>query len=174
MKFQFPHFHRINSAQLVFSLEMAVLWFGLAAFITINILTVQKGRPAHWNKLMMLFEAPLSIPRHIELASLLWKQGLKEEARQLMTAAQPNVLGATTDPLKTLAQWEGEVATLNNKYVFWQSVATAKPDYRDAYIMLSALAYQLGKLDEARVWLARGFSLDPNSPTIQELSLLLK
>lgn len=167
---------------------MGLLWLGLAALITINVLTLQKGRPAHWNKLMMLFEAPFSAPRRVDLASLLWKQGQKEDARRLMTSAQTlahlsqpdqsdqssNILGATTNPQAILAQWEYEAEQLKEKYAFWQTVASARPDYRDAFVTLSSLAYQLGRLNEARAWLSRAFTLDPNSPTIQNLSHLLK
>lgn len=166
MKFQFPHFSQLKNARLFFSFEIGLLWASLAALIAVNILSIQKGRPAYWNKLMMLFESPRSVPRSVDLASLLWKQGHKKEAR--------NVLGVSTDSLQTLAQWEGEAANLEKKYLLWQSIAAAKPDYRDAFVSLSALAYRLGKLDEARSWLTRAQTLDPNSPTIQEFSAFLK
>lgn len=161
---------------------MVILWSSLAALIAINILSLQKGRPAHWNRLIMLFDAPRSVPRYIDLASVLWQQGQKGEARQLMASAQaltrknrtdtsgsiPNVLGETTDPQTVLAQWEREAVKFKENYAFWQTVVTAKPDYRDAYITLATLAYQLEKLDEAGAWLIRAQALDPNSPTVQE------
>lgn len=187
-KLHFPHFPLFNPARVISSLEIALLWLGLAALIAINILTLQKDRPAHWNKLMMLFEEPLSVPRHIDLASLLWNQGQKEEARRLMISAQTltevfqvsqsdqssKVLGATTNPKAILAQWEHEAQELKEKFAFWQSVASARPDYRDAFISLAALAYQLGKPNEARTWLTKAQALDPNSPTVQELSNFFK
>lgn len=160
--FQFPHFSHRIFARLVFSLEITLLWAGLAALIAVNIHALQKSRPAHWDRLMMLFESPLSVPRSIDLASLLWNQGHKEEAR--------NVLGASTDPLQTLARWEEEAAALEKKYAFWQSVASTHPDYRDAFITLASLAYQLGSQDDARGWLAKAQALDPNSLLIQELA----
>ena len=43
-----------------------------------------------------------------------------------------------------------EVDKLKDRYIFWQSVAIAKPDYRDAFVTLASLAYQLGKLDESK------------------------
>ncbi len=175
MKFQFPHFsHRIPS-RLLFSLEMLLLWLGLVALFVINVFSLQRSRPAYWNKLMMLFEAPFSVPRHIDLASLLWQQGNKEEARRLMAAAPSgNVLGATTDTRAILSEWENEQRRLNEQYAFWQSVASARPDYRDAYIQLVSLAYQLGNLTDARAWLTKAQSLDPNSPTVQSLTKFLE
>lgn len=171
---QFPHLPREKTARLLFSLEMAALWGGLTTLIAVNILSIQKGRPAYWNNLMMLFEAPFSSTRYVDLASLLWKQGYREEARRLMAAAQPNVLGAATIPLETLSQWEYEARELQERYAFWQSVASERLDYRDAFITLAATAYQLRNQDDARTWLAKAYAIDPNSPTIQEFTKLLK
>jgi len=166
MKFQFPHFSQQISARLFFSLEMTLLWGGLAALIIVNIFSVQKGRPAYWNKLMMLFDSPLSAPRRVDLASLLWQLGNKQEAR--------DVLGATTTSLATLAKWEQEEKKIEEQYTFWQSVTSARPDYRDAFITLTSLAYQLGKLEEANSWLSRAQALDPNSPVVLKLLTLLE
>lgn len=114
----------------------------------------------------MLFETPLSTPRRVDLATLLWQLGNKQEAR--------DVLGATTTSLKTLAKWEQEEEKIEEQYIFWQSVAAFKPDYRDAYIQLAYLAYQREKFDEARSWLAKAVTLDPNSLTVQKLRELLQ
>ena len=166
MKFQFPHFSQLKNARLLFGLELTLLWGGLAALIAVNIFFTQKGRPAYWNKLMMLFEAPLSMPRHIDLASLLWQLGNKQEAR--------NVLGATTTSAGILAQWEKEEKKIEEQYAFWKSVAVKHPDYRDAFVTLTSLSYQLGNLVEARSWLDRVQAINPNSPVIQKFSTILK
>lgn len=150
MKLQFPHFSQLKNARLFFGLEIMLLWGGLAALIAVNILMLQKARPAHWDKFVIL----------------LWSRGYKQEAH--------SVLGATTDLLQTLARQEEEAASLEKKYAFWQTVASARPDYRDAFISLASLAYQLGNLEEARAWLSRAAALDPTSPTIEKLSAFLK
>ena len=187
MRFQFPHFPRFFSARLFFGLESILLWFGLAALVGVNVMEVQKGRPVYWNKLMMVLEHPFSLDWYVDLAGDLWQQGHKLEARQLMRSAQEltqanqttskqttNVLGATTSPEQLLAQWEDEVYKTEKRYVFWQGVATQRPDYRDAYVTVASLAYQLGKLDEARSWLTKAQAIDPNSTTMQKLSTLLE
>ena len=166
MKLQFPHFSQLKTARFFFGLELILLWFSLTALIVINILSLQKGRPAYWNKLMMLFDSPLSAPRRVDLASLLWQLGNKQEAR--------DVLGATTTSLATLAKWEQEEKKIEEQYTFWQSVTSARPDYRDAFITLTSLAYQLGKLEEANSWLSRAQALDPNSPVVLKLLTLLE
>lgn len=145
---------------------MLFLWAFLIGLVTVNFISVQKGRPAYWNKLMMLFESPLSAPRRVDLATLLFQLGNKQEAR--------NVLGVTTTSAVTFAQWEKEGKKIEEQYVFWQSVANAHPDYRDAFIALTSLSYKLGKLEEARSWLDRAVAIDPNSPVIQKFSTLLK
>lgn len=118
----------------------------------------------------MLFKAPFSVDRHIDLASLLWIQGNKREARQLIASAETgSVLGATTDPKSVLAQWEEEATLQNNQYVFWKSVTVSNPDYRDAYIALTVLSFKLGKTDEAQAFLAKAQIIDPNSLTVQKL-----
>lgn len=128
---------------------MAILWSSLAALIAVNVLALQKSRPAHWDKLVMI----------------LWNQGYKQEAR--------NVLGATTDLVESLTRQEEEAAELQKKYAFWQAVAIARPDYRDALITLAATTYQLGNKDDARSWLARARTLDPNNQTIQTLERII-
>lgn len=175
MKFQFPHFsHRIPSP-FFFSLEMPLLWIALMSLIAINILSAQRMRPAYWNKLMMLFETPFSVDRHIDLASFIWKQGNKHEARQLIASAETgSVLGATTDPKSILAQWEEDANLQNKQYLFWQSVTAQNPDYRDAYIALTVLSFRLGKSNEARAWLVKAQTIDPNSLTVQKLREYLR
>lgn len=161
MKFQFPHFsHRIPS-RIFFSLEVTFLLLGLVALIAINVLSLQKSRPAHWDKLMMLFETPLSVQRHVDLASFLWQLGNKQDAR--------DVLGATTTSLETVTKWEQEEKKIDEQYTFWKSVASTHPDYRDAFITLTSLAYQLGNIEEAHAWLAKAVTLDPNSLSVQKL-----
>lgn len=115
---------------------------------------------------MMLFESPLSVSRHIDLAALLWKLGNKQEAR--------NVLGATTGSSGVLTQWENEDNKIENRYSYWKSVSVVRPDYRDAFVALTSLSYTMGNLKEARSWLDRASALDPNFPAIQKFSILLK
>lgn len=170
MKFQFPHFPLGKPARFVSSLEMFLLWTLLIGIVTINLISVRGERPAYWNKLMMLFETPFSVNRHMDLASLLWKQGNKTEAKQLIASAETgSVLGTMTDPKSVLALWEKEADERNKQYAFWKSVATAEPDYRDAYIALTVLSLELDRTEEARAWLAKAQTIDPNSLTVQKL-----
>ncbi|EKD85704.1 MAG: hypothetical protein ACD_37C00649G0002 [uncultured bacterium] len=73
-----------------------------------------------------------------------------------------NVLGA-------VAELEEEKENTEVKYAFWQNVVKNKPDYRDAYIQLAALSYQLSKLEEGKNYLTEVETLDPNNPFISSL-----
>lgn len=184
----FPHFHRVISSRLIFCLEIFFLWALLIGFITVNIIAVQKDRPVYWSELMKLFSSPFSVSRHMDLASTLWRQGQKPEARELMISAQSltgivqtraqgntaNILGSMTSTMDTLLQWEREADELNRQYTFWQTVVAAKPDYRDALISLASLAYQLGKHDESRSWIVQALVLDPNHATAQTFARFLQ
>lgn len=85
-----------------------------------------------------------------------------------------NVLGAETLPRDVLAQWQHEETALQQRYFFWQSVARAKPDYRDAYITLASLAFKLGKRDEANRWITKALVLDPNHDPAQTFRQFLQ
>ncbi len=154
---------------------MLFLWTLLIGLVTVNLISAQKSRPIYWNKLMMLFESPFSVPRHIDLAALLWRHGQTQNARQLMASVRPaNVLGATSNTMTILDQWENETQKIKEQYVFWQSVAASNPDYRDAYVALTVLSFELGKTDEARAWLAKAQTINPNSLTVQKLREYLR
>ncbi|MBI5620815.1 hypothetical protein HY949_03490 [Candidatus Gottesmanbacteria bacterium] len=149
----------------------------------------QTSRPVYWNKLMVFFASPYTVSEHIDLASTLWQYGQKTSARELINSAQTlslsarptingggtvNVLGLSTRPMDTLALWEHETEALQKDYVSWQAIAAAKPDYRDAYLRLATIAYQLGNLDVSKQWIYRALELDPNNSEAKRVSTLLQ
>ena len=189
MKFQFPHFsHRIPS-RVLSSLEITLLWISLISLFVVNLIATQALVPLHWKPLMELFMNPFSVSRHTDLAKTLWEYGQREPARKLMASAEVlssplalngngggtvNVLGVTTRPKDTLFQWEHQDEALKNEYTRWQVIAAAKPDYRDAYLRLATLAYQLGNLDASKQWIHRALELDPNYSEAIKISVLLQ
>jgi len=46
---------------------------------------------------------------------------------------------------------------------FWEDFITEHKDYRDAYFQASILEYKLGKINQAKMYVEKGLSLDPNS-----------
>ncbi len=108
-------------------------------------------------------------------ATLLWLTLIT-----LITVNTMNVSGVSTDVLGVFSSYQEErnQRLLESKkaredYHFWQGVVREKPDYRDAYITLAALAYQLSKPEEAKEYLVQATSLDPNSQIVEKLSSLL-
>lgn len=108
------------------------------------------------------------------LAQEYWKVGAWQNAKRELTIAQDlwqtnrgpqanSVLGTTTSPLDIWGVWQAEPQRLARAYSWWQTVVKTKPDYRDGYIQLGTVAYQLSKFGEAKAALSRALALDPNN-----------
>lgn len=82
-----------------------------------------------------------------------------------------NVLGVFSDYQEHIRQEQAEKEKVQDHYQFWQQVVKDKPDYRDAYITLASLGYQLSKPEEAKAYLTQAASLDPNSEVVEKLFL---
>ncbi len=89
-------------------------------------------------------------------------------ARSLLTRLT-NVLGAQS----LLRSDEQQRAALYEVYRFWQQVVRDHPDYRDGYIQLALVSYQLELTEESRSYVEKIKSLDPNYPGIKEFEGLL-
>lgn len=160
LKLQLPHFTRGKNAGLISASISSVLWAGLTALFSVNIFARINLTPNYWSKLEAALLQPFSTTSHRLLAEEFWQEGLQG------TAKKEAVLGASTEDL--LAQWEGASERLEQAYQFWQSVALTHPDYRDAYITLASLAYQLGKIEEAKKYLNQAITLDPNNKVLEK------
>lgn len=55
-----------------------------------------------------------------------------------------------------------ETVSLTRSYDQWKRIVEQKPEYRDGYVMLAWYAQELGKTDEAAVYLQKIQSLDPS------------
>ena len=74
-----------------------------------------------------------------------------------------------------LLRIESEIAKpdhLRVQIAYWENVAQEKPDYRDAWLQLSALYYQNYQGDKAKEALAKAEQIDPNNETIGKLKQL--
>ncbi len=63
---------------------------------------------------------------------------------------------------------------IKNQYAYWQTVVQDHPDYRDGFYMAALLSYQLGDTTEAKKYLDKVKTIDPNYPEITKLEELLK
>lgn len=57
---------------------------------------------------------------------------------------------------------------------YWEEITGKYIGYRDAYLQLAVLQYQLGEFDRARYFAQKGFAIDPNSQEVGDMLRLLK
>lgn len=82
-----------------------------------------------------------------------------------------NVLGAQTSrPSDSNQQRE----TRDAQYRYWRMVIEDHPDYRDGFVRLAMLAYQLGERNKSREYIEKIRALDPNFEGLRELEALLQ
>lgn len=168
-----PHLSRIFSAPLFSLTAKAALWLIFLGFIAINLYSRLTETP-FWQKNLSVLTNPQSLLPHIVLAQSAWTSGDWRAAKnELLVAQSLNILGASTSPLDLLQQWEKEPTRLGDEVSFWQQVVVNKPDYRDGFIMLAAVHYQLNNNAKATQYLETAKLLDPNNPYVKKLSDLL-
>lgn len=62
-----------------------------------------------------------------------------------------------------LEQLNSKRAKLVSEKRYWQMVIAKYPQYRDAYLKLATIAYQVGEKEQAKMYIEKVFALDPNS-----------
>jgi hypothetical protein len=62
---------------------------------------------------------------------------------------------------------------LTRSYEEWKRIVEAKPEYRDAFVMLAWYAKELGKTEEEKIYIQKIIALDP-SYSIPEVFLMEK
>lgn len=167
---QLPHISRIFSAQSSLFVSKIALWGVLSALLTINILAVTDERADQPSP--YIFSAPGAQFRLLVMsAQSLWNGKKTEEAKSLLSVAQtvasPSVLGAT-QPSDLISSWEASYAQTNILYQKWLAITVEKPNYRDAYLVASALAHNMGKETEAMMLRQQAAGIDPLFGGIQQ------
>ncbi|MBU1472854.1 hypothetical protein KKB64_03660 [Patescibacteria group bacterium] len=174
MKKKFPHFTRFFPVALLARCGKLTLW---AFLILLFIINVFAGNllpvPVGVDRFRVIMDYH-SIPAHLDLARALWDQGNQAMAKNELLLAQSSLrqAGGRSDEIleaDVLGAWEEEPIRLSDAYAYWQRVAIEKPDYRDCYILLAALAYQRSNIEEAKSYLLYAKALDPNSSVANEL-----
>lgn len=163
-------------------LVTAGLWLGLLAVIAVNSSLKVRTPAPNQGYLYSILSNPSSVEAHIALAQQYWTENNERAAKQELTIAQEiyrnrtsaNVLGASSEPLSLMDQWQQQKHRQSDLYDFWSATVKQRPDYRDAYIQLASLAYQLERYEDAKKHLDTALRLDPNTPTARELEKLLQ
>jgi len=104
---------------------------------------------------------PFSKEKHMVFTNILYKYVNREQAERELTISQ------SLSSSKVLGAWDENVNKLMKSYAFWQQVIVQKPDYRDAYIQLASLAFELDRTEEAKNYLAQALVLDPNNRDVK-------
>lgn len=76
---------------------------------------------------------------------------------------------ALNTSLNTLKQESAKRQQLVAKLHTWELVSDTYPGYRDAYIQLATLAYELGDKNQALSYIEKAQQLDPNSDVVVQL-----
>lgn len=169
----FPHFIRIFSA--------GFLWLFLTLIISLNFYAKTLFSASFEPLTIEAMVHPSSARAHFALAQRFWSMGFLTRAKSELRVAQElsqiagsGVLGISTNPTTLLTEWESEPTRRQAAYQFWQRAVQEKSDYRDGYMQLASLAYELGRIDVAKQYVSKGEDLDPNNPTIEKLRTLLR
>lgn len=178
-----PHISRIFSALDNPSQFRFVVLALFLAFVALNV-WVQHVYP---NTLILertnLLSSPFSSSNHIVFGKELYAKGnVPAAVAELMLANQitmlpspfsllvPSVLGAQSEPSDLLRSWEQSRTYGERAYHYWKAVVVQKPDYRDAYIMLSVLCRKLDKQEESIAYLKAAYVIDPNNTIVKDLA----
>lgn len=177
MSLQLPHISRFISATAISVFRELSLWGILTALIAYNSAIALSSPPVGFQQLLVAVMQPTaSSAAHIKLAQWYRQNGIFDKAKQelLLASEGSAVLGAQANPRDILAAWENEPARLEQAYHFWQGVIREKPDYRDAYVALAALGYQLGYTEETKKYIGNIQTIDPGFPIYQEFATLIQ
>ncbi|MBI4062305.1 tetratricopeptide repeat protein [Candidatus Gottesmanbacteria bacterium] len=157
---KFPHISRFFSASLL---------LGLGVLLSLNILLLGKRSRDPYQ--LAVLKAPWSPTTHEQLARQYWQGGKIPQAVSELKLA--SVLGTTTYA-DQITRWESERVQKEAALAYWRAVAEKHSNYRDAFVILASLAYELGRFDEARKYLTRAESLDPYAKSIDNLKTILR
>lgn len=187
MSLRFPHFSRFIPATAFSVFREFSLWSILTALITYNITTALSSPPAGFQPLFVaVMQQSAGSDAHINLAQWYKQNGIVSKAKYELLLANERwvpgkagtlnapVLGAQASPADMLTAWENEPARLEKDYRYWQSIIKEKPDYRDAYVSLATIAYQLGYKTDAKQYVEKIREIDPGLAINKQLSAFVE
>ena len=73
---------------------------------------------------------------------------------------QAHMLMSNLNKMKQLSM---QKAQINAELVYWKKVSQKYSGYRDVYLKIAALEYKLGYTTEAKQYIEKAFSIDPNT-----------
>ncbi len=170
---KFPHIYRVLTATL------------LLAFLAVNFYS---RLPAGFLNLegakLIVMLNPHDISSHLLLTQAYLEQGDMEAVERELTLAQgltanslsvttSSVLGTSLSPLKIWQKIQNEPQRIKEEIVYWQKIVAERPSYRDAYLQLAILNYQIYENQKAKDYLNKALELDPNFEPTQKLEKII-
>jgi len=70
---------------------------------------------------------------------------------------------------KTFQLQEGKRQSLISEKQKWEKILASHPDYRDSYVKLALLEYQMGEREKAQIYLEKALEIDPNHEQARSL-----
>ena len=118
-----------------------------------------------------VLKRPFSPYPHQQLGNYYLQAGLLPQAHYEFKLAQQ--LGATagTDAYQSYLQRRSK---LQQEVAFWNKIVHQQPGYRDGYLKLALLYYQLRQPQRAKTYLKLAQQIDPNYPPLKQLEKLLQ
>ncbi len=106
---------------------------------------------------------------YFQLGLYLKQNGLTSQAEENfqiahLLAKQKSVLGEQTQNVLTYQNLCQKQQKLNTEITYWQKVLEEKPNFRDGYLQLGFLLYQLGEREKAKEAFTQALKIDPFSP----------
>lgn len=124
---------------------------------------------------------PFSVKKHVQLAKVFFENGDLKKARLEITKAKDlyqflaifDFKRKTKSTLETGELLINQPENIEEQINYWQTILKTKPDFRDAYLRLSLLYYQLQQDEKAKEAWQKAFYLDPNNEIVEEIGKLI-
>jgi hypothetical protein len=163
MSQQLPQITRLFSAGTLLRWSEYVCWILLVLFFGINILGTY-SQPGVRTMLTQALTSMNDTRTYLTLVNLFMANGKSTAAQNELTLAKDTA--HTPQQKIMISTWRSQPLTLEKEFQYWKTTTDQLPNYRDAYIMAAAKAYDLGKFSTAKIFITHAFSIDPNNPTV--------
>jgi len=137
-------------------------------FLIVCSLTLPKNRFQQAKE--QLVQNPLDFQAHLVLAEEFLKNNQFKKAEKELLAAQESGLLAEELWQK---KHQSDPEDIQKLVAGWEKIIAEKPGYRDAYLQLAKLCYQIYEDEKAKKYLQKAIELDPNYEPTQELQKII-
>ena len=162
-----------NFSYLTFVFSLILFIFFLNYFIPRNKKERIKLNVAH---------NPFSVNNHLQLSNLFFQNGDLKQAKKEANIAKKNYSYLSfLDYKKTLKKklnfnnkQINKPKLINKKIKFWETILKNKANFKDAYLNLCFLRYQIYQNKKAQTAWKKAFYLDPNNQVVKKLGKIIK